>query len=103
MQNKIAWSQKVSVCVVAFSRGYPGTYQEGFVISGLEKLKKMEDVVAFHANTAYSNNDIVTSGGRVFGVTATASHIKDARAKAYRAIEEIYFEGMHYRKDIGDN
>jgi phosphoribosylamine--glycine ligase len=102
MQNKIAWSQKASVCVVAFSRGYPGTYQEGFIISSLEKLKKMEDVVAFHSNTAYNNSDIVTSGGRVVSVTATGSNIKDARSKAYRAIEKIHFEGIHYRKDIGD-
>ncbi|MDI6890850.1 MAG: phosphoribosylamine--glycine ligase [Thermodesulfovibrionales bacterium] len=102
IQNVIEWRQESSVCVVVSSNGYPGKYQKGAVITGLEKVKKMKDAVVFHAGTAYNNNDIVTSDRRVISVSAIGAEIKDARAKAYRAVEEIYFEGMHYRKDIGD-
>lgn len=101
IQNKIEWAKEASVCVVASSRGYPDKYQKGLVISGLEGFKEMGDVFVFHSNTVYNNSDIVTSGGRVISVTATGSDVKDARAKAYRAIEKIHFEGIHYRKDIG--
>ncbi|MEW6162207.1 MAG: phosphoribosylamine--glycine ligase [Nitrospirota bacterium] len=102
IQNVIEWRQESSVCVVVSSNGYPGKYQKGAVITGLEKVKKMKDVVVFHAGTAYNNNDIVTSDGRVISVSAIGAEIRDARAKAYRAVEEIYFEEMHYRKDIGE-
>lgn len=103
IQNIIEWKQEASVCIVVSSRGYPSKYQKGLVISGLEKAKKMKDVIVFHAGTAYNNDDIVTSDGRVVSVSALGADIQDARAKAYRAVEEIFFEGMHYRKDIGIN
>jgi phosphoribosylamine-glycine ligase len=61
----------------------------------------MKDVMVFHAGTAYNNGDIIISGGKVVSVLATGVDIQDARAKVYQAAEEIYFEGMHYRKDIG--
>jgi len=101
IQHKIEWNQGASVCIVASSGGYPGSYQEGLVISGLEQLKEMKDVHAFHLNTAYLNTDFVTSGGRVLSITATGLTLKDGRAKAYRVIEKMHFEGIHYRKDIG--
>jgi phosphoribosylamine--glycine ligase len=86
---------------VVSSGGYPGKYQKGLVIAGLEKAKKMKDIVVFHAGTVYKNGDIITSDGRVISVSAIGCNIQDARAKAYRAVGEIFFEGMHYRKDIG--
>lgn len=101
IQNSIEWRQDTSVCIVVSSRGYPGKSQRGFVISGLEKIKNMKDVLIFHANTGYDNSNIVTSGGRVLSVSAMGADIKDAREKAYRALKEINFEGMHYRNDIG--
>jgi phosphoribosylamine--glycine ligase len=101
VQDIIEWRQDASVCIVVSSGGYPNKYQKGLIISGLEKVKKMKDVFIFHADTAYHNGDIITSGDRVISVSTLGAHIKDARAKAYRAVEEIYFEGMHYRKDIG--
>ncbi len=103
IQNIIEWRQEASMCIVVSSMGYPGKYQKGLVISGLEKAKKMKDVVVFHAGTAFNNGDIITSDGRVVSVSAIGADIQDARAKAYRAVEEIFFEGMHYRKDIGYN
>lgn len=102
IQDAIEWKNEVSVCVVASSGGYPRMYQKGFIISGLEKVKKMEDIFVFHAGTTYNNGDIVTSEGRVISVSAIGFDIKDARAKVYSAVEEIYFERMHFRKDIGE-
>ncbi|MEW6674540.1 MAG: phosphoribosylamine--glycine ligase [Nitrospirota bacterium] len=98
----IEWRQEASVCVVVSSKGYPNKYEKGATITGLEKAKAMKDVIIFHAGTAFNNDNIITSGGRVLGVTAIGSDIKDARAKAYEAVEKIYFDGMHYRKDIAD-
>ncbi|MBI5203629.1 MAG: phosphoribosylamine--glycine ligase [Nitrospirae bacterium] len=98
----LEWKSEVSVCVVAASKGYPGAYEKGKVIKGLDDAGKMEDVVVFHAGTAFNKNKIVTAGGRVLGVTALGKDIKDAKEKAYKAIEKIHFSGMHYRKDIAD-
>jgi phosphoribosylamine--glycine ligase len=100
--NAIEWKQETALCVVISSKGYPDTYQKGLSISGLDKANKMKDVMVFHAGTAYNNGDIIISGGKVVSVLATGVDIQDARAKAYQAAEEIYFEGMHYRKDIGE-
>lgn len=98
----LEWKSDVSVCVVAASKGYPGAYEKGKVIKGLDDAGKMEDVVVFHAGTAFNKNKIVTAGGRVLGVTALGKDIKDAKEKAYKAIEKIHFSGMQYRKDIAD-
>ncbi len=98
---EIKWRPRASVCVVLASRGYPGKYEKGKVIKGLDNVKSMKDVYVFHAGTAYNDsNEIVTSGGRVLGITATGKDIKEAREKAYSAIKLIHFDGMHYRKDI---
>ena len=98
----LEWKPEVSVCVVAASKGYPGAYEKGKVIKGLDDAGKMDDVIVFHAGTAFNKNKIVTAGGRVLGVTALGKDIKDAKEKAYKAIEKIHFSGMHYRKDIAD-
>jgi phosphoribosylamine--glycine ligase len=98
----IQWLDHTAVCVVAASKGYPGKYEKGRVISGLADAGKMDGVVIFHSGTAFNNNEIVTNGGRVLGVTALGKDIKTARDRAYKAVEKIYFEGMHYRKDIAD-
>lgn len=97
----IEWRSEPAVCVVAASGGYPGAYEKGKEITGLDEVKKMPNVMVFHAGTAYRDNRIVTSGGRVLGVTALGVNIKQARDRAYEALEKIHFEGMHYRKDIG--
>ena len=99
---KVSWRDDAAVCVVLASKGYPGSYEKGKKISGLDKLKDEKDVIVFHAGTKSDNGNIVTSGGRVVGVTALGRDIREAKQRAYRAIEEIDFDGMHYRKDIGD-
>ncbi len=96
----LEWKPEASVCVVAASGGYPGSYEKGKPIKGLDAVKAMEKVVVFHAGTAFRDGEIVTSGGRVLGVTALGKDIKEARDRAYSAIEKIEFEGMHYRRDI---
>jgi phosphoribosylamine--glycine ligase len=96
----IEWKNNSAVCVVVASGGYPGKYQKGKIISGLERLGKMEDVIAFHAGTEFQDGKIVTSGGRVLGITAWDETISKAKEKAYEGVEEIYFEDMYYRKDI---
>lgn len=97
---EIKWKPDASVCIVIASKGYPGTYEKGKVITGLNGIKDQKDVFVFHAGTSFDNSNIVTSGGRVLGVTALGYDIKEARDKAYKAIEGINFDGMHFRKDI---
>ncbi|MFH1421425.1 MAG: phosphoribosylamine--glycine ligase [Planctomycetota bacterium] len=99
---EIEWDKHPAVCVVLASGGYPAEYKKGFEISGLDNVQKIKDVVVFHAGTSFSGNKIVTSGGRVLGVTATGKTIEEARNLAYKAVSEIHFEGMHYRKDIAE-
>ncbi len=98
----LEWKDDVSMCVVLASGGYPGSYKKGDVIKGLGSFKNEEDVVVFHAGTSLKGEDVVTSGGRVLGVTALGKDIKTAKDNAYKAVGKIQFEGMQYRKDIGD-
>jgi phosphoribosylamine--glycine ligase len=98
---KLNWSSKASVCVVLSSRGYPGSYEQGRVIKGLDDLKGLDGVKVFHAGTAMKDGDIVTSGGRVLGVTGLGTDIKDAIERTYKAVEKISWEGAYFRKDIG--
>ena len=95
----IKWKDDKAVCVVMASGGYPGSYEKGKVITGLGDVD--EDVIVFHAGTKKSGDDIVTSGGRVLGVTALAATHDEAWAKAFANVEKISFEGAQYRKDIG--
>lgn len=99
-QVEVEWRTEPSVCVVLCAKGYPGSYEKGKEIGGLEKLHGWERGIAFHAGTAKRNGRYVTSGGRVLGVTALGRSFHDAVREAYRAIESIGWEGMHYRKDI---
>lgn len=99
---EIRWKPEVAVCVVLASKGYPGTYEKGKVITGLENIRGEDDTFVFHAGTVFNDNKVVTSGGRVLGVTALGNDIREAKEKAYRAIDKIHFDGMHYRKDIAD-
>lgn len=97
---ELKWKPQTACCVVAASGGYPGSYEKGKVITGLDDVD--EDIVVFHAGTAFdADGNIVTSGGRVLGVTALGETHDEAREKAYDNIEKIAFEGMQYRKEIG--
>ena len=99
----ISWKDETALCVVVSSKGYPGSYEKGKTISGLDSFKGIEDTVVFHAGTATNNKgELITSGGRVLGVTALGSDLQGAKDNAYRAVEKIHFDGMHIRKDIGD-
>jgi phosphoribosylamine---glycine ligase len=98
---KLRWEGKSCVCVVIASGGYPGDYAKGKEVSGLEAVKEMKDAVVFHAGTKKSNGAYLTSGGRVLGVTALGKTIKEAIENTYLAVENINFEGMHFRRDIG--
>lgn len=99
---KVTWKEDAAVCVVLSSRGYPGSYDKGDVITGLDEFKGRDDVVIFHAGTKLKGHNIVTSGGRVLGVTALGNDIVTAKRNAYKAIDKISYNGMHYRKDIAD-
>ncbi len=92
---------RCAVCVVCASGGYPGDYESGKPISGLDEAGAMDDVIVFHAGTKLLDGQIVTAGGRVLGVTAIGDTFRDAIDRAYAAVEKIHFDGMHYRKDIG--
>ncbi len=98
----VSWKSDSSICVVLASRGYPGPYKKGKVIEGLDAFKNDDKVVVFHAGTDLNDSEVVTSGGRVLGVTALGNSIKAAQANVYEAVKKIRFEGMHYRKDIAD-
>ncbi|MCL2766981.1 MAG: phosphoribosylamine--glycine ligase [Peptococcaceae bacterium] len=101
-QMEIKWKQQVSLCVVLASGGYPGNYEKNKPIQGLKAVATdMTDVTVFHAGTALQDSEVVTSGGRVLGVTANGSDVATAIEKAYEAVKKISFEGMHYRHDIG--
>ena len=99
--EELRWKPETSICVVLASGGYPGKYEKGKEITGIEEAEKVPTVVVFHAGTKLENGKLVTSGGRVLNVTALGRDIVEARERAYRAVEKIHFEGMHYRKDIG--
>lgn len=94
----IQWTDDACVCVILASGGYPESYKKGVPIT-IGKLP--EDIVLYHAGTAFKDGKLVTSGGRVIGVTAKGKDIEEARKKAYDAIKNIHFDGMFYRHDIG--
>jgi phosphoribosylamine---glycine ligase len=98
---ELKWNAMPSVCVVMASGGYPGSYPKGKPISGLAEASRLPNTKVFHAGTARKDDQIVTNGGRVLGVTAWASDLAGARMAAYQAVEVIDFEGRQYRRDIG--
>ena len=99
-QIRLDWKKEVSVCVVLASEGYPGAYRKEDPILGLDKVDSA-DVVVFHAGTERRDGQWVTQGGRVLGVTALGNDLPEARRRAYRAVGQISFQGMHFRNDIG--
>jgi len=90
-----------AACVVMASGGYPGAYQKGKPIEGLDDAARADGVIVFHAGTAEVDGATVTAGGRVLGVTAVADDLRAAIDRAYAAVEAISFEGAHWRTDIG--
>ena len=94
------WSQDGTVCVVMSAGGYPGTFEAGKWISGLDEARKIEGVKVFHAGTTRHDGKYFTAGGRVLGVTARGAELRTAVDRAYAAVERIKFDGAHYRKDI---
>ena len=98
---KLKWKPEPAVCVVMAAKGYPGSYRKGKEISGLNSAADLPDVVVFHAGTKVEAGRVITSGGRVLGVTATGPDISSAIKKAYEAVAKIKWDGIHYRKDIG--
>lgn len=97
------WDPQAALCVVMAARGYPGSYEKGHVIEGLDAAEESDDVVVFHAGTAHGDDErIVTSGGRVLGVTAYGDTIAAAQKSAYAATKKISWPEVHYRTDIGN-
>ena len=108
-RDSLDWNPLTTVCVVLASGGYPGSYEKGKRITGLDEVAAMENVKVFHAGTAGSDgtpgsvesgHDVFTNGGRVLGVTAWGKTLPDARSIAYNAVERIHFEGKQFRRDI---
>lgn len=98
----LEWHDKAAVCVVMASGGYPGTYQKGDKITGLDKAASIEDLFVFHAGTAKKDGAYITNGGRVLGVTALGATVEKAISRAYDGVAAIKWNGVHYRTDIGN-
>lgn len=101
-QMEVRWDPRPAVCVVMASGGYPGSYEKGKVIDGLDEANDRPDVCVFHAGTGFVEDRVVTTGGRVLGVTALGDDIADAKRRAYEAVDLISFEGAFFRRDIAD-
>ncbi len=98
---QLSWRSECAVSVVLASEGYPGKYEKGKVILGIEEAEALDDVIVFHAGTAFNADDeLVTNGGRVLNVVALADTFEEARERAYEACDKINFEGKQYRRDI---
>jgi len=97
--KKISWSKNSAVCVILASGGYPKSYKKNLPIDGVAKAKALGAMI-FHAGTKIKNGELITSGGRVLGVTITAPTLREAVDKVYKCVEVIKFEGLHYRRDI---
>ena len=100
-ESKIDWAKEAALCVVLTTPGYPDAPETGQEIKGLDALQGLSDVMVFHAATGNRNGKVVTVGGRVLGVTALGANLDAAVQRAYEAVKKISFDGMHYRKDIG--
>ena len=100
-KQSLQWRQEPTVCVVMAAKGYPSSYEKGKEISGLNSDENRQAVV-FHAGTKLENGKVLTNGGRVLGVTALGSDINQAIKNAYSAVDKIKWDGVHYRKDIGN-
>jgi len=100
-ETALRWTPGAAACVVASSAGYPGGYKTGFPITGLATAAQVPGVEVLHSGTARVGSQILTSGGRVLGVTAVGDSLPEALGRAYQAMAEIQFEGMYFRRDIG--
>ena len=100
-QIDLQFEDNAAVCVVLASKGYPVSYEKGFVIEGLENFEGKDGYYCFHAGTKQTDKGIVTNGGRVLGITATGATLKEARANAYEATGWVNFENKYMRTDIG--
>ena len=100
-EDMVSWDDEWAVSVVLTSAGYPGSYEKGKVITGIERAEALEGVTVYHAGTALRDGELVTAGGRVLDVTAVAPTFEEARERAYAACELIDFDGKTYRSDIG--
>lgn len=98
---ELEWHDKAAVCVVMASGGYPGDYAKGHAIDGLDVAAGIEDLVVFHAGTTLQDDSIVTSGGRVLGVTGLGTTVAEAIERAYQGVKTINWKDVHYRSDIG--
>lgn len=96
----VRWKDGACICVVMASAGYPGAYEKGKVITGIEEAEGDEGVIVFHAGTAMKDGQLVTSGGRVLGVTAIGRDFDEAVERVYKAVSKIHFDGAHYRRNI---
>ena len=101
LENEIKWSNEVSACVVLASGGYPTKYEKGKLIEGLKEVEDSKDCIIFHAGTKIEKGKYVTDGGRVLNVCGTGKTLKEAMEKIYMTSAKIYFEAIHYRRDIG--
>ncbi len=99
--SEVSWVEDATVCVVLAAPGYPGSYKKGMPIRGIEKAGADPHTVVFHAGTALQDDVLVSSGGRVLGVTSTAPTLGEAIERAYQGVEKIEFSGKYYRRDIG--
>ena len=100
-EQPVEWTDEAAACVVMASGGYPASYPKGLEITGLDENGQLPGVTVYHAGTAQKDGKLVTSGGRVLGVTALGKTLDEALEKAYAAVEKIHFDGAHYRRDIG--
>ena len=100
-QVTLDWDDRPAVCVVLTAEGYPGSYEKGREIAGVEQFAAWKDGAVFHAGTKRQADALVTNGGRVLGVTATGTNINQAISATYQAVQRISWPGMHYRRDIG--
>jgi phosphoribosylamine--glycine ligase len=99
---ELEWDQRPAICVVMASEGYPGHYEKGHPIRGLEAAARIEDTKVFHAGTAQSGDQVLTAGGRVLGVTSLGKDLSDAKRRCYEAVKCIRWDGAWCRKDISD-
>jgi phosphoribosylamine---glycine ligase len=96
----LSWNPGAAVCVVVAAEGYPGSYRKGDVINGIRQAEA-NGAMVFHAGTKLKQQQLVSDGGRVLGVTAVGQSLPDALAQVYAAVEQLRLEGMYYRRDIG--
>jgi phosphoribosylamine--glycine ligase len=101
-EGRLEWDPRPAVCVVLAARGYPGPYERGLAITGLDAAGRLPDVQVFHAGTRLDGDRVLTDGGRVLGVTALGDTLEAAQRRAYEAAALIRFPEMYYRRDIAD-